>query len=399
MDEDNNISYSNNIANNRKINLIENNESKVNTFNSHSINEIDLNEKNLENNFEKNLNIKDTINQQNSEREKEFNYNSNNDEILLSNCLSQILKNPENASDLFVSNIIPYQNFSNDPWSVINNTNILIKNKEKLLPIKVALPILLSKLLYNTDLNENSQKNLFINKSFFGKISNPQNELEKIKITDFDIENSRIKISNKKFEKEKIKSEYEKEFLSPKKINTEKDKELKDSKDPNSAPNFPINRKESFNKLKSQIPSTNQIKLLNLKPGRNVIKFICKSRLSGENILESEIYLWEKNEKIIISDVDGTITKSDVLGQLMPMFGNDWAQPGVSKLYNSIEKNGYKIIYLTARAICQSSQTKNYLNKLNQDNLQLPKGPLVMSPDGLFTSFKREVIDKTPQVK
>jgi phosphatidate phosphatase LPIN len=30
--------------------------------------------------------------------------------------------------------------------------------------------------------------------------------------------------------------------------------------------------------------------------------------------LEANIFLWNKNSKIVISDIDGTITKSDVLG-------------------------------------------------------------------------------------
>ena len=36
-----------------------------------------------------------------------------------------------------------------------------------------------------------------------------------------------------------------------------------------------------------------------------------------------------------------------------------------------------------------------YFNLL--DNQKLPEGPLLMSPDGLISSFKREIIDRTPQ--
>jgi phosphatidate phosphatase LPIN len=51
--------------------------------------------------------------------------------------------------------------------------------------------------------------------------------------------------------------------------------------------------------------------------------------------------------------VNGTITKSDVLGIIMSIFGNNLAQPGVTELFYSIEKNRYKILYLTARTICE----------------------------------------------
>ena len=38
------------------------------------------------------------------------------------------------------------------------------------------------------------------------------------------------------------------------------------------------------------------------------------------------IYLWECYEKIIISDVDGTVTKSDFFGHILPRIGfTDWA--------------------------------------------------------------------------
>jgi hypothetical protein len=53
------------------------------------------------------------------------------------------------------------------------------------------------------------------------------------------------------------------------------------------------------------------------------IKFVCNSRLSGQQTLTAEIYLWEETDKIVISDVDGTITRSDVLGHIMPMIGKE----------------------------------------------------------------------------
>ena len=48
----------------------------------------------------------------------------------------------------------------------------------------------------------------------------------------------------------------------------------------------------------------------------------------------------------------------------MPMMGRDWSQPGVASLYSNIRKNGYQILYLTARAIGQVFKftLKHYLN-------------------------------------
>ena len=151
-------------------------------------------------------------------------------------------------------------------------------------------------------------------------------------------------------------------------------------------------------KYKSFFPSSNQIKQLNLKPERNEICFVCRTSSSGIQTLKSSIYLWSFNSKIVISDVDGTITRSDVLGQVLPILGRDWTHEGVTELFTKIINQGYKIIYLTSRAIGQSTMTKNYLDSLIQEKKTLPAGPLIMSPDGLFTSLKREVIERKPHL-
>ena len=82
----------------------------------------------------------------------------------------------------------------------------------------------------------------------------------------------------------------------------------------------------------------------------------------------------------------------------MPLLGRDWTQEGVTELFTKIKKQGYKIIYLTSRAIGQSTMTKKYLDSLIQEEKTLPPGPLIMSPDGLFTSLKREVIERKPHL-
>lgn len=80
------------------------------------------------------------------------------------------------------------------------------------------------------------------------------------------------------------------------------------------------------------------------------------------------------------------------------MIGKDWSHGGVANLYNSIANQGYYILYLTARAIGQSGQVRNYIKNLNQEGVGLPEGPVMMSPDRIMHSFKREVIDRQPQI-
>ena len=55
----------------------------------------------------------------------------------------------------------------------------------------------------------------------------------------------------------------------------------------------------------------------------------------------------------MISDVDGTVTKSDVLGHVLPRVGLDWSHTGIARLFTNIQGNGYTILYLSSRAIAQ----------------------------------------------
>lgn len=147
---------------------------------------------------------------------------------------------------------------------------------------------------------------------------------------------------------------------------------------------------------RTYIPTTEQIASLNLKEGQNRIKFTFPTKVLGVQKVDAHIYLWKWNARIVISDVDGTITKSDVLGQFMPLVGMDWTQSGVARLFSAIKDNGYQLLFLSARAIVQAYLTRSFLLNLKQDGEALPDGPVVISPDGLFPSLYREVIRRTP---
>ncbi|XP_031271435.1 phosphatidate phosphatase PAH2 isoform X2 [Pistacia vera] len=143
-------------------------------------------------------------------------------------------------------------------------------------------------------------------------------------------------------------------------------------------------------------PTSEQLASLNLKEGRNTVTFTFSTAMLGEQEVDARIYLWKWNTRIVISDVDGTITKSDVLGQFMPMVGMDWSQTGVTHLFSAIKENGYQLLFLSARAISQAYHTRQFLFNLKQDGKALPDGPVVISPDGVFPSLFREVIRRAP---
>ena len=82
------------------------------------------------------------------------------------------------------------------------------------------------------------------------------------------------------------------------------------------------------------------------------------------------VFLFNSTDKLIISDVDGTITKSDIKvkmesqnptiffqGHVLPKLGISAHHTGVVELFHKLDQRGYKIIYLTARSDHQSTRT------------------------------------------
>lgn len=157
-----------------------------------------------------------------------------------------------------------------------------------------------------------------------------------------------------------------------------------------------INPKVTKKMVRANTPTSEQLASLNLKEGRNVVTFTFSTAMLGKQQVDARIYLWKWNTHIVISDVDGTITRSDVLGQFMPMVGVDWSQIGVAHLFGAIKENGYQLLFLSARAISQAYHTRQFLVNLKQDGKALPDGPIVISPDGVFPSLFREVIRRAP---
>ena len=66
-------------------------------------------------------------------------------------------------------------------------------------------------------------------------------------------------------------------------------------------------RRKTF--VKTLRLTSDQLKQLNLKSGVNTISFTVLSSYSGVSKCTARIFLWEGDQQIVISDIDGTITK------------------------------------------------------------------------------------------
>ncbi|KAK5967294.1 LiPIN (Mammalian lipodystrophy associated) [Trichostrongylus colubriformis] len=169
---------------------------------------------------------------------------------------------------------------------------------------------------------------------------------------------------------------------------------------------FPLSEDESDDpRLSSSGPSymlslrlsSEKLRSLGLVYGANECRFSITTKFQGTSWCSCNIYLYKWYERIVISDIDGTITKSDVLGHVIPAIGGTWAHAGVAELYTRIKNNGYKMVYLSSRAIGQSHTTKQYLKSIAQDSKQLPDGPVLLSPTSVLIAFRREVIERRPE--
>ncbi|CAO2657821.1 Nn.00g070810.m01.CDS01 [Neocucurbitaria sp. VM-36] len=161
-----------------------------------------------------------------------------------------------------------------------------------------------------------------------------------------------------------------------------------------SAPHSPeAHKSETRNYAKTLRLTSDQLRALDLKPGANTMSFTV-----NRSTCNAYMFYWKHDVPIVISDIDGTITKSDALGHVLTMIGRDWTHQGVAKLYTDIVNNGYNIFYLTSRSVGQADMTRAYLNGVVQEHYRLPKGPVIMSPDRTIAALRREVYLRKPEV-
>ncbi|XP_030627282.1 phosphatidate phosphatase LPIN1 [Chanos chanos] len=143
--------------------------------------------------------------------------------------------------------------------------------------------------------------------------------------------------------------------------------------------------------------SSEQLASLELKEGPNDVVFSVTTQYQGTCRCQGTIYLWNWDDKIVISDIDGTITRSDTLGHILPTLGKDWTHQGIARLYHKVSQNGYKFLYCSSRAIGMADMTRGYLHWVNERGTMLPQGPVLLNPSSLFSALHREIIEKKPE--
>ncbi|XP_015251368.1 PREDICTED: phosphatidate phosphatase LPIN2 isoform X1 [Cyprinodon variegatus] len=319
-------------------------------------------------------------------------------DVTLSLC-GGLTENAEISKERFMEHIITYHEFAENP-AIIDNPNLVVKIGNRYYNWTLAAPLILSLQAFQKNLPKATEeawmKEKMPKKSgrwwFWRKRSD-----------------STVKQSETKLEtKEEFQSEdgepsnsQENLDLPPKAGETSSDEESKEVSAVSCQERLQPgegHHSTTHTYRKSLRLSSDQIASLKLKEGPNDVTFSITTQYQGTCRCEGTIYLWNWDDKVIISDIDGTITKSDVFGQILPQLGKDWTHQGIAKLYHSVAENGYKFLYCSARAIGMADMTRGYLQWVNDGGTILPRGPLMLSPSSLFSAFHREVIEKKPEI-
>ncbi|CAH8356474.1 unnamed protein product [Eruca vesicaria subsp. sativa] len=288
------------------------------------------------------------------------------------------------AAEIFDTHRISIEEYKNSATSILESENLVVRIRETYMPWKKAARIVLGKAVFDLDLDIQPDDVISV---------------EDTKPKDDEAAAVTPSSSGRRWRLWPIPFRRVKTIEHTTSSNSSSEEDLFVDSEPglqNSPEILSTNESPRRQLVRTNVPTNEQIASLNLKDGQNMITFSFSTRVLGTQQVDAHIYRWRWDTKIVISDVDGTITKSDVLGQFMPLVGRDWTQSGVAKLFSAIKENGYQLLFLSARAIVQAYLTRSFLNNLKQDGKALPNGPVVISPDGLFPALYREVIRRAP---
>ncbi|XP_058532969.1 phosphatidate phosphatase LPIN2 isoform X1 [Ochotona princeps] len=317
-------------------------------------------------------------------------------DVTLSLC-GGLSENGEISKEKFMEHIITYHEFAENP-GLIDNPNLVIRIYNRYYNWALAAPMILSLQVFQKSLPkatvESWVKDKMPKKSgrwwFWRKRESMTKQLPETKegkseaLPTSDMPSSTKEPAGARSAEDDSSSD-------------EGSQELEESIKVEPLPAESVGHSSTTSYKKSLRLSSDQIAKLNLHNGPNDVVFSITTQYQGTCRCAGTIYLWNWNDKIVISDIDGTITKSDALGQILPQLGKDWTHQGIAKLYHAINENGYKFLYCSARAIGMADMTRGYLHWVNDQGTILPRGPLMLSPSSLFSAFHREVIEKKPE--
>ena len=68
-----------------------------------------------------------------------------------------------------------------------------------------------------------------------------------------------------------------------------------------------------------------------------------------------------QRHRMVLTDIDGTITTSDVTGFVLPQLGIESHHRDVVEFLDRVSRNGHAVVYLSARPMSLGKTTRGYL--------------------------------------
>ena len=115
---------------------------------------------------------------------------------------------------------------------------------------------------------------------------------------------------------------------------------------------------DSESRVVSRTPTSRLLAQFGLVGGKNSI--ICRNIATGV-YKAFDVWLYDKDEQLVVVDIDGTITKSDITGYIQTVYMGvfSYIHDGVVPFLNILEETyNYRIIYLTSRPMAHLKETK-----------------------------------------
>lgn len=175
-------------------------------------------------------------------------------------------------------------------------------------------------------------------------------------------------------------------------------------------------------------PTAEQLESCQLRPGLNSLRIELR-RGSLFEVARARCFLWERTDPVVVCDIDGTVTRTDVRGFIDSLVNQapSVAHPGVCAFFEDLARDA-NVLYLTSRPIVLADMTRTYLaaleqpsnidtpfNRLSPSRLgripspvasrrtqhascRMPDGPVITSRENIVGAIYSELVAKTPDI-
>lgn len=229
----------------------------------------------------------------------------------LSLCAEQIKKKKphEDWMQIFQEKLVSFEQFSKDPLGIIANKNLLVKIDAELYAWEIAAPIILARCIFSRDLQDTvvsdilSKKKawhwtkLFYSKDKAGLVHTQKTQEKQGNPSGAGTANN----PRSDTEAGKVPKVFRKLEFREEEGADNSDESNKPQPEPKARPQK-VFRHQTLN------PKSELLKKFNLRFGCNKVNYILEEHNKKKN-LEGYIFFWSMNTQIVVSDIDGTITK------------------------------------------------------------------------------------------